>query len=223
MKKAIEFAGPRITQTSVTVGSVRLSPRSGGGGFHGFVVGNPSGYSTPFAIKLGDARLEVDPASVFSDKIHIRSIAVTDPQVTLEGGLSDNNLRKILANIDSFTAGDKTASSNNGSRTKIQVDDFVLKGTKVDVKLTLLGGKAMSVSLPDIHLTNLGGGGDGLTPGELSKKVLGAIIEEVIPAVTAQVGKLGDLGKDLGKGAVDSARGTLDKAAGGFGDLLKKK
>ena len=64
---------------------------------------------------------------------------------------------------------------------------------------------------------------DGLTPGELAKKVFGAVFEQVIPAVTAQIGKVGDLGKDLGKGAVENAKGALDKAAGGVGDLFKKK
>ncbi len=220
VKRAIELAGPKITQTSVAVDHVTLSPSSGSGGIQGFVVGNPPGYSTPFAIRLGEAKLEVDPASVLSDKVHVKSVAVTDPQVTLEGGLGDNNLKKILANIDSFTAGEKSAPSESGSKKKIQIDDFLLKGTKVDVKLTQLGGQTLSVTLPDIHLTNLGSGGDGLTPGELSKKVVGAIIDEVIPAVTAQVGKLGDLGKDLGKGALDNAKGALDKAAG---DLLKRK
>ncbi len=166
----------------------------------------------------------MDPASVLSDKIHVKSIAVTGPQITIEGGLGDNNLRKILANIDSFTASEKTSASPSDSpKKKIQVDDFLLTGTKVDVRFAMLGGKGLSVNLPDIHLTQLGSTGDGLTPGELAKKVFGAVFEQVIPAVTAQIGKVGDLGKDLGKGAVENAKGALDKAAGGVGDLFKKK
>ena len=217
VKKAVETAGPKITQTSVTLDGVSLSPRSGSGAIKGLTVGNPGGYSSPYAIKLGEAKLEVDPASVLSDKVHIRSIVVTEPQITIEGGLGDNNLKKILANIDSFTAGEKSgATADSGPKKKLQVDDFLLSGAKVDVRLSLLSGKPLSVTLPDIHLTNLGSGGDGITAGELSKRIFNAVLEQVIPAVTAQVGKLDGLGKDLGKGA-------LDRAAGGLGDLFKKK
>ncbi len=217
VKQAVETAGPKITQTSVTLDGVGLSPRSGSGAIKGLTIGNPGGYSSPYAIKLGEAKLEIDPASVLSDKIHVKSIAVTDPHITIEGGFGDNNLKKILANIDSFTAGEKSgAATGPGPKKKLQVDDFLLSGAKVDVKFALLGGKPLSVTLPDIHLTNLGSGGEGITPGELSKRVFNAVLEQVIPAVTAQIGNLGGLGKDLGKGA-------LDKAAGGLGDLFKKK
>ncbi len=224
VKKGIELAGPRITQAPVTVARVDLSPSSGTGAIHDFVVGNPDGYSAPSAVRLGQVKLEVDPASILSDKIHVKSIVVTDPRITLEGGPTDNNLKKLLANIDAFAAGEKSApASSDSSKKKLQVDDFLLTGAQVDVKFSLLAGKSLTVSIPDIHLTNLGSGGDGITPGDLSKKVFGAIVEQVIPAVMAQVGKLGDLGKDLGKGAVNNAKGALDKAAGGVGDLFKKK
>jgi len=224
VKKAVETAGPPITQTTLTLDSVSLSPRSGSGALKGLTLGNPAGYTSPYAIKLGEAKLEVDPASVLTDKIHVRSIAVTGPQITIEGGLGDNNLKQIMANIDRFTAGEKTASTGDtGPKKKLQVDDFLLSGAKVDVKFALLGGKPLSVTLPDIHLTNIGNSGDGLTPGEPSKKVFRAVFEQMHPAVTAQVGKLGGLGKDIGKGTLDNAKGAVDKATGGLGDLFKKK
>lgn len=203
VKKAIETAGPPITQTTLTVEGVSLSPLSGSGAIKGLIIGNPSGYTAPYAIKLGEAKLEVDPVSLLTDKIHIKLIAVTGLQITIEGGLGGNNLKQILANIDRFTAGEKTAPAGEaGSKKKLQVDDLLLSGAQVEVKFALLGGKALSVPLPDIHLTNLGTSGEGMTPGELSKKVFGAVFEQVIPAVTAQLGKL---------------------AAGGLGDLFKKK
>lgn len=221
VKKAIEVAGPKITQTPVTVDKVHLSPSSGSGSIEGFVLGNPAGYTGPHAMRVGSARLEVDPASVLSDKIHVRSIAVSGLEVVIEGGLGDNNLQQILANIDRFTAGEKT--SEGSKKKKIQVDDFLLTGTKVDVKLGVLAGKGVSLTLPDIHLTNLGSGGDGMSPGELSRKVFGEAVDQILPAVAAKVAQSGNLGKGLGKDAVDAAKGLLDKAAGGVGDLFKKK
>jgi len=221
VKKGVETVGPRITGTTLTIEKVDLSPSSGSGTITGFVLGNPEGCKSPQAIRLGEAKLEVDPGSVLSDKIHVKSIAITDPQITIEGGLGDNNLKKILANIDAFTASEKTkaASGDSGSKVKLQVDDFTLKGARVDVKFGILGGKGLSVPIPDIHLSQLGTGADGITPGELAKKVFGSVFDEIIPAVTAQLGKLGD----LGKGAINGAAGAVDKVGKGLGDLFKKK
>ena len=221
VKKGVETVGPRITGTTLTIDGVDLSPSSGSGTIKGFALGNPEGYKSPQAIRLGEAKLEVDPGSVLGDKVHVKSIAITDPQITIEGGLGDNNLKKILANIDAFTASEKTkaASGDSGSKVKLQVDDFTLKGARVDVKFGLLGGKGLSVPIPDIHLSQLGTGADGITPGELAKKVFSSVLDEVIPAVTAQLGKLGD----LGKGAINGAAGAADKVGKGLGDLFKKK
>ena len=53
IKKAVETVGPKITQTPMTIERVSLSPLSGSGSIKGFVLGNPEGYQSPFAIKFG--------------------------------------------------------------------------------------------------------------------------------------------------------------------------
>ena len=220
VKKGVETVGPKITGTSITLGGVELSPSSGSGTIKDFVLGNPEGYKSAFAIRLGEATLEVDPRSVLSDKIHIKRVAVSNPEITIEGGLGDNNLKKILANIDAFTASEKSQpATESGSKKKLQVDDFLLSGAKVEVKFSMLGGKGLSVPLPDIHLTNLGASGDGITAGELTKTVFNSVFEQVIPAVTKQLAQIGN----LGKGAVEGVGGAVDKATKGLGDLFKKK
>ncbi len=220
VKKGVETVGPKITGTPITLGGVELSPSSGSGTIKDFVLGNPEGYKSAFAIRLGEATLEVDPRSVLSDKIHIKRVAVSNPEITIEGGLGDNNLKKILANIDAFTASEKSKpASDSGSTKKLQVDDFLLSGAKVDVKFSILGGKGLSVPLPDIHLSNLGASGDGITAGELTKTIFNSVFEQVIPAVTKQLGQIGN----LGKGAVEGVGGAVDKATKGLGDLFKKK
>ena len=222
VKAGIEQFGPKFTGTSVTVDSVDLSPTSGSGAVKGLVVGNPEGYKTPFAIRLGKASLAVDPSTVLKDKVVIKSIQVTDPEINIEGGLSDNNLKKIMANLDSFTAGEKgqpAATDNGGKGKKLEVDDFVLSGAKVNVKFAMLGGGGPTLTLPDIHLTNLGTGPDGITPGALTKEVIGEITSKTISAVAAQVGNLGkgavDAAKNVGSGASDSVKK--------LGDMFKKK
>jgi hypothetical protein len=73
-----------------------------------------------------------------------------------------------------------------------------------------------AIPLPEIRLKDLGQGPDGITPAELSKRVLAVVLDETVKAVAANSGKLQDAGKALGTGAIDE----LKKGAG---DLFKKK
>jgi hypothetical protein len=216
--KAIETVGPKITKTTVTVAGVSLSPSSGAGEIRGLVLGNPEGYSSPHSIELGSARIAIDPKSILADKVHITSVAITQPVITIEGGLGDNNLKKILANAQSFAGSEKSkpaGDANAGPSKKLQVDDVTLTGAQVAVKFSMLGGKGLTVPLPDIHLTGLGTGPDGITGGELAQKIISSLYDEAIPAVTKAVaGAAGSVG--------DAAKSGVEKAAKGLGDLFKK-
>ena len=104
--------------------------------------------------------------------------------------------------------------------------DFLISGAKVNVTLTALGGRSLTVSIPDIHLTNLGGGAEGITAGELTKLVLKNINKETFEAIQKSVSDVGkqaaDALKDISKGGTNS----INKAAEtlkGVGDLFKKK
>jgi hypothetical protein len=215
VEAAIEGLGPKFTQSTVSVDSVELSPGSGSGTIRGLTVGNPAPYTEPFALKLGEVSVAVDPASLGQDKIIVKSVRVLSPEITLEGGLTENNLQKLLANVQSFTAGEKSQPAEGGGK-KLQVDEFVLSGAKVNLKLNLpgIGAAIPPVSLPEIRLSGLGTGADGITPGALTQQVLQEVVSKVIPAVTAQLG-------DLTKGATDAAKGAVDKAAGALKDATK--
>lgn len=220
IKKGVETAGPRLTQVSVKLDSVNLSLLSGSGSLKGFVLGNPEGYKTPHAISVGKASVAVSPRSLLSDKIVVRSIRLEAPDITYELGSGGNNLKKILANVEAATGGgttggDKSKPGEPQPVKKIQVDDFLVTGAKVRVGATVLGGTT-AITLPDIHLTDLGKDSDGITPAELAKKVLTAITERV--TVAAAAGAVGD----LGQGAADAAR-DAGKTTKGITDLFKKK
>lgn len=84
----------------------------------------------------------------------------------------------------------------------------------------------MTVAIPDIHMTNLGSGPEGITAGELTKLVLKNINKETFEAIQKSVADVGkqaaDALKDMSKGGTNS----LNKAAEtlkGVGDLFKKK
>lgn len=226
LKAGIESFAPRFTQTTVTVASVDLSPSTGEGTVRGLVIGNPAPYTEPFAFRLGEAAIAVDPASLLSSKIVVRSVRVSSPEVTLEGGLTDNNLKQIVANLNRFADAEQVKPAGDpGTSKKLQVDEFILTGTRVNVKLNIPGiGSALPpLTLPDIRLSGLGTGPEGITPAEMTRQVLGAVVKQVLPAVAAKVGtatrNLGGAAKD----AVEKAGETLkDATSKGLDKLFKK-
>ncbi len=234
VKKGVETVGPTITKTDMKVGSVTVSLLSGHAKVTDLVIGNPDGFKTESAIKMGLVSATVQPASVFSDKIVVKSIVVQGPEITYEGSLSGgSNLKKLLDNVEAATGGDKSAPKekpDTGEKKpakKLQVDEFVLTDAKIHVSLKELGGKSATVPLPVIHLTDLGKGSEGITPAELTQKVLTAVLDGSIKAAGSAV-------TDLGKGATEAvkkAAGEAGKTAGeavgkatkSVTDLFKKK
>ena len=226
IKKGVETIGPEIAKVDIKLDGVSLSILSGSGSVKGLVVGNPEGYKTPQAISVGHASLAVSPGSLLSDKIVVKSVQVDAAEVTFEGGLSGNNLSKILDNLNAATGAGETKNEPGAPKDekpgkKLQVDDFLVTGAKVNVSLTGMGGKSVTLPLPDVHLTNLGQGEDGITVAELTKQVL----DEVITAATKVA--TSDAAKDLTKGVTDAASkaatDAADKATKSVTDLFKKK
>lgn len=229
VKAGIEKFGPEFTQSPVTVAKVDLSPRSGSGSLTEFVVGNPAGYTSPHALRIGHAHFDVDASSLLKDKVIIEQFVLDQPEITLEGGLTDNNLKKLQANLDRFTAGEKDKpATETGATKKLQVNRFRVAGAKVNAQLNLpaVGAKNLSLTLPDIEFSNLGTGPEGITPAELSDKLINEVVKAVIPAVTAQVNNLIRDPAGAAKALTDKAGQTgdaLNKATKGVGDLFKKK
>lgn len=226
VKRGVETFGPKLTKVSVKLDGVNISILSGSGSMKGLVVGNPEGFKTPQAISVGSATLALKPGSLLGDKIIINKIELLSPEITFEGGFGGNNLSKILSNLEEATGGTSTnaaAEPNEGPNQKLQVDEFTIRSAKVHVSVTGMAGKTLAVVIPDIHLTGLGTGPDGITAAELTKRVIKAIEQGAIKAADGAMAELGKqatgLSKDLGK----QATGTVTNITGGIKDLLKKK
>ena len=226
VKKGVETVGPQITGTEIKLESATLSLLSGSGKLKGLQVGNPEGFKTESAIKVGSVSVGVVAGSVFSDKVHVTQVNVQAPEITFEGGLKGNNLGKLLDNVQAAAGGsDKTgaASKDKSSSKKLQVDDFVISGGKIHLTIDAgpLGGKSATVPLPEIHLTNLGGGPDGITAADLTAKVFKELLQAAIPAAEKAVV---DLGKGVTSGVVKEAGKTATEGVTkGISDLFKKK
>jgi len=223
VKKGVETAGPMVTKVDVKLDKASIS-LFGSAELKGLFVGNPPGYKTDSAIKVGEVSVRLKPLSVLSDKIVVESVKVQSPEITIEGGIKDNNLTKILDNVNAAAGGADT-TAKKGEKTsgkKIQVTDLTITGAKVHANTLLSGGKTMTVSLPDIHLTNLGTGSDGMTPAELTKKVMDELMGKVVPALTEGLANAGKEALNLGKGTGEEAKKGAEKVTGGIKGLFKK-
>lgn len=222
VKTGFETIGPKITQVEMKLDSANISPFSGSGQLTGLFIGNPEGYKTPSAIKMGDIKVAVNIGSVTSDVIEINSVEIIAPEITMEGSLKGSNLTKILANVQAFAGpADKSekAPADDGSGKKFKVKDIVIDGGKVNVSLTVMGGKSVTVPLPKIHLQNIGTDTGGVTIAQLTEEILKPVFASVAQVATQAIGSVGEGVKDAGKGAVD----TLEKTGKGLKDLFKKE
>jgi uncharacterized protein involved in outer membrane biogenesis len=221
VKKGVETVGPAMAKVEVKVKDVDLSPFSGSGKIQGLLVGNPSGFKTPAAVQADVVSMKVEPRSLMGDKVIIRSLRMEAPEITFEGDLKGNNLSKILENVQGTE--EKTPATKEEAKAKtrkLQVDEFVLTGAKVHVNSPLLAGKTATVSIPDINLTNLGQGPEGITPAELTKRVLKEVIEGTVKSIGAN---LGDLTKGVTEGLKNVSTNAVEGATKKIGDLFKKK
>jgi hypothetical protein len=220
VKKGVETVGPQLTKVSIKLDSVRISVLGGSGQISGLEVGNPEGCKTPTAIKLGSAGMALRPMTIFSDKIVIKSIRVESPEITIEGSPTKNNLTKIRDNVQAATGGSAASApagstpSEAGHARKLQVDEFVISGAKVHYELPGVG--AMTLPVPDITLTDLGTGPEGITAG--------ALVDRVMSRLTGDIAKvLVDSASKAGTEAVKSATGEAGKAVKSVTDIFKKK
>lgn len=187
VKTAVETYGPRLTRTTVSVDTVDLSLLTGSATVKGLAVGNPQGYQMPQSLSVGTIAVGINPMTLFSKKMVIRSIRLEAPDITFEGGLTGNNWSQILDNVNAAGGGGGALSTNAAappkSEKKFEVDDLVVTGGKVQVEITGLGAtKQQVIPLPDIHLTDLGKGG-GITAADLVRRVLSAISSATLEAV----------------------------------------
>ncbi len=195
VKYGIESGTPPVVQTSVSVDSVKLSPFSGTGVIEGFVIGNPKGFTGPRAVRVGLADVALDTNSVTTDKIVIKHIRITDPEINLEAGLGGTNLKHIADNAKNFVsqqtggaAGKESAAPAAGDGKpkkdlKLQVNELLITGAKLSASAAgIVPGANANVTLPDIRLSNLGSGGMGISPAELIAQVLSRISTEAAKA-----------------------------------------
>jgi len=196
----------------------------------GLIIGNPEGFKTPSLMELNQFVVDIDMGSLFTDTIVIKQIHIDGPQITYEQALRSSNfstLQKNLAPDEKAPAKEpeeKVAKEKKAPAKKVVIEDFLFENGKVNVSITLAGGKKLTVPLATIHLKDIGKESDGASITEVVNEVFGAITKSVGQAVASSADFAGDLAGDAGealKGAGDAATDAAKDAAGAATDAVK--
>ena len=221
VKGGVEKVGPQLTKGEMRLAKANISPFSGKAQLTGLFVGNPQGWKTESAIKVGDVKVALDVRSALSDVVTVESILIEGPEITYEGGLGGSNIGKILENIEAFAGGGgekPAAESSSASSKKFKVKDIQIRGARVHLSTAGLGGKAMTVPLADMRLQNIGTDGSGVTAAQLSRDILKPLLASITKAAAEAATNVGGQLKDVTKGTTDQ----LNKTTEGVKSLFKK-
>ncbi len=210
IEAAVEKIGSQVTGVTVELDEAEVSTTSGQGALRGLTVGNPKGFKTPSAMRLGEVSLSLDLGSIQSDTVLIKEIVVAAPEITYELSSDGSNIDAIRRNVEANTAGGGTSqSSGDEGGKKMVIENLYVRGAKVQVSATVLGGQTVGATLPEIHLTDIGKDEGGTDAGQ--------IIDEVLAAVG------GALGKTVGSPDLGGAVDKLKDAAAGAGEQATEK
>ena len=180
MKTAIGDYGSAMTQAKVSVDAVKIAPADGKGTISNLLIGNPAGFKTAYAVKVGQIDVDIDIASVTRDVIVIRRIAINAPDVIYEKGDVMTNFDAIQKNIASYLG---PADSKKEGK-KLIVEELTIRDAKAQASAAFMNGKTVNVPLPDITLKNLGKAKGGISPGELGQEITGALKAKLPGAVS---------------------------------------
>lgn len=215
IRSAVETYGPQVTKTDVKLGGVSVSPFAGTAELSNLVVGNPKGYTTPSAFKLGALQMSLDVGSLRSDTVAIREIIVAAPEITYELGPGGNNLKVIQKNAEEFSGGggkEAKETPAKGTETKVTIDRLQVTNAKVNFSAPQLQGEPIALKLPDIEMKDIGKKGKGATFDVVIEEVLKEVERHAATAVA---------GVDV-KGLAEKAQKEAEKEAeGAAGKALK--
>ena len=193
--KAVNHYGPKLTMTDVRIEDVRVSLLTGQAKLEEFYLGNPGGFRSAQAMTAESITLRIDEKSLAESTIIIDRIEIAQPEITYEKVLDTDNFKVIMKNIKK-AAGLSKKSSDPARDKKILIRNFIVRGGKVHLVKSSLGGNTVNADLPDFHYRNKS------TKGKQPSEAFGEIFEQLYgqvkgPVVTAA---LDQSARDIGNG-----------------------
>ena len=224
IKAGVEKYGPAITKTEVRLSGSEVSLFTGRGVLKGIYIGNPAGFFSASAVEVGQLEVALDTGSITKQTVVIDKVVMTSPTITYEIAGSIDNLHVLKGNVEETTKKEESVKEDKPGK-KVVVKDFYLNNGQVKVVLADLGGRSLTIPLPDLHLTNLGTDSGGITPGQLAGLVLNAIYDNVLSAADMameEIQALAEAGieavQDGAEAVVETGGEVIESGAEAVGD-----
>jgi hypothetical protein len=236
VKMAVNTYGPKITGTELRVDDVGISIFSAEAKLKKFFLGNPAGFKSASAMKVGSIYIDVDEGSITKNPIIINKVEVVGPEITYEKRGKADNFKSILNNVQKNLPKGETAKkepAKEGPGKQLIIKDFILKDGKVNLAVAMAGGmladQEIKTDLPDIHLKDIGKKKGGASAAEVANEIFAALYGKitspnVLGALDEQFKKLGGAGiEEIGSAAKEAAGIAKDagKEAEGVADKVK--
>mgnify|MGYP006288808383 CR=1 FL=1 len=223
VRTGVEQGGSHFLKTGVTLKEVNLSPFSGRGTLKGLQIKNPEGFTEGNAFTLDHVNVELEPGSLFSDKIVINELVIDGPVITYDRALTKSNIGQLKKNVEALAGAEEKAPPEEKPEKKegkqVALKHFVLENGKVRLTSNLVRGKAVTLSLPRIELNDIGTGDKKATAAEVVNQVYSAVLAAVVKAVN-QSGAVLKAGGETLKNITEQA-GNLDKVLESSGETVK--
>lgn len=224
--------GPRITQTDVHLDNADIGLFSGSGSLDGLRVGNPvnRGFKPRNLLAVNRISVLLDRDSLLSDTVVIHEIIIQSPDIVYETQGKLDNFEALLQNIRETTGSgqesspsssqDQTASEKSRPAKKLIIENLYIREGSISADITGLPGKGLTLTLPEIHLTDIGKESGGTTPAQAVAKIVNGLYGGLEQAFKNS----GDIAMQGGQWVLDQAGGAAQEVqdqVGGAVDGLK--
>jgi hypothetical protein len=225
--KGFNTAAPGALGVSASLDNASLSMVRGRATLEGLHIGNPPGFNTDGLLDLASVSMRLDNASLLTDTIVIKEIAIDGLVVTYEKGLLNNNLSALIESLSDVEKDQEAGKEQDDDKPakKVVIEKLSIIGSQMNFSITGAMGQSIPLPLPPITLTNLGKETEGLTVVEAIDHVLRAIAGAAGTAIAGSSKLIGDAFGAIGDGAWavgEGAVGVGSTVVGGSVDAGKE-
>ncbi|MEH6402189.1 MAG: hypothetical protein V7750_02375 [Sneathiella sp.] len=202
----IEAKGSQITQTKVTLKEADFSPSTGVTTLVQLKIANPIGFESKHAFSFDTIELWIDPETLASDVLVIKSMVLVAPEIIYEINESADNLRALKNYIQNSL--EKTTSQPFTGK-KIIIENFFVRNGIVVVQAAEIKGQKKTAQISDIQLKDIGRAENGLVPAEMMQRLLLPLLRQTTIAALKTDLSLSDKTRNILNGAMDETENAF--------------
>jgi hypothetical protein len=230
-RTGVERGATHALGVETTLASADVGLFSGEVELKGLEVDNAAGFDAPHFLKLGEAGVAVDLASLRADTVVVPRFTLDSLDVNLQRKAGSSNYQAILDHLKSVQ-GEPSEPAEPGQEKKFVINELLIRNVSIHADVAGLPGAvgdALTATVPikEIRLTDVGKTGDGVGGTGVTVSELASIVVQAVLAAAVESGQgiiPGDILEDL-QGALsglDGLEGLGLEVAGQAQEALDK-